>query len=233
MIILSAALYAAFSIGSSQVSTTEDGLDIGQKATVRPAPGLLAYQPPPPRPSPPPPPPSHREASLPRTDIYLLVAPGGESANGNTQAAFQAGAGVEEVLRHGLGLGVEASALGRSHDFGRSVSGIVSPNLYYHFLRSSRSKLDPFVTAGYSVLFRDNIQNAANVGAGLNYWFRPHTGVRFEARDQIMPDQPSISVVPSPGHRPVLERSRRFGFLVVRIPAWKRKISGACAGWIG
>jgi len=201
MILVSAVFYAATTLaGPSPAAIAQNEVGIVKQEANRLEPIFLAYQPPPPRPprrpgpprTPPPPSPPRPEGNVPRTDIYLFLAPGGVSERGNTLTAFQAGAGVEEVLRHGLGIGVEASAIGRSHDFGRSVSGLVSSNAYYHFLRSPRTKLDPFLTAGYSVLFRDDIRNAGNFGAGLNYWFRPHTGVRFEVRDQIVPDHPPI-----------------------------------------
>jgi hypothetical protein len=42
---------------------------------------------------------------------------------------------------------------------------------------------DPFLTAGYSLIFRDFTANAANFGGGANYWFAGDIGLLIEGRD--------------------------------------------------
>jgi len=60
-----------------------------------------------------------------------------------------------------------------------------SANLSYHFLPSTTDrKLEPFLTAGYSLFFRAGISHGYNVGGGLNVWLDKTVGTRFEIRDQ-------------------------------------------------
>jgi hypothetical protein len=116
---------------------------------------------------------------------YLFIAPGGLSVSGQTNATVQLGAGGEAVLSRGVGLGIEGSALGTTANFTSTVMVVVSPNGYYHFIHSSQSHLDPFVTVGYSAFMRKGIQNLFNYGVGVNYWLRPSLGMRLEFRDHM------------------------------------------------
>lgn len=116
---------------------------------------------------------------------YVFFAPGGVSCCGHTAMTVQFGAGGEAVLGWGIGVGAEIAALGTRQDFADSVVGAFSPNGYYHFVHGRRAKADPFVTAGYTLLFRSGHTNLFNFGGGVNYWFRPKLGARVEFRDFV------------------------------------------------
>jgi hypothetical protein len=104
---------------------------------------------------------------------------------------LQAGVGGEVTLWRGLGAGVEVTGLG-PRDHLTDGFGLASANGYYHLPRFSDGKWDPFVTGGYSLLFRSGHVNLGNFGAGTNYWFSRHAGVRVEARDQIWTSGPAV-----------------------------------------
>jgi hypothetical protein len=116
---------------------------------------------------------------------YVFFAPGGITCCGYTSMTLQFGAGGEAVLGKGIGIGAELSAVGARASFADSVVGVFSPNGYYHFIHRRESRSDPFVTGGYTLLFRNGHANLFNVGGGLNYWFHSHLGARLEFRDQI------------------------------------------------
>jgi hypothetical protein len=100
---------------------------------------------------------------------------------------LQFGAGGEKVLGKGVGIGAEIGALGERQYFSDTVFGVFSPNGYYHFNHGRHIKVDPFVTAGYTLFFRSGSANLFNVGGGLNYWVKHSLGVRLELRDQVQP----------------------------------------------
>jgi len=124
-------------------------------------------------------------ASAQPSNGYVFFAPGGESCCQNTSMTLQFGAGGEAVLGKGVGVGAEMGALGIRQDYLDTVSGVLSLNGYYHFRHRRELKADPFVTGGYSLLFRAGHANLANLGAGLNYWFTGRLGARLEIRDQF------------------------------------------------
>ena len=123
---------------------------------------------------------------------YVFVAPGGVTCCGHTAMTFQFGVGGEAVLVKGIGVGAEVGALGTRQFFGDSVFGVFSPNGYYHFIHGRNIKFDPFVTGGYTLIFRSGHANLFNFGGGLNYWFRGRLGVRAEIRDQVHTDGASV-----------------------------------------
>jgi len=83
---------------------------------------------------------------------YLLFAPGVNNI-GPGSAALQIGGGGEGFVYRGLGLGIEILAVGTD-----GVVGLGSANFSYHLLpRTTDRKLEPFVTAGYSMFFRHGI----------------------------------------------------------------------------
>jgi hypothetical protein len=98
---------------------------------------------------------------------------------------MQFGVGGEAVLWKGVGLGAEIGALGTRQYFGDTVMGVFSPNGYYHFKHGEGATVDPFVTSGYTLLFRSGHANLANFGGGLTYWFARRFGARLEVRDQL------------------------------------------------
>jgi hypothetical protein len=112
---------------------------------------------------------------------YAYVAPGGITQSGNTTRAYAVGGGVERLLDRGIGVGAELEGVVPGTGRSSEAVGILSINPYYHFLRER--KLDPYATAGYSLVFRDFTGNAFNYGAGLNYWFQDNLGVLAEVRD--------------------------------------------------
>jgi hypothetical protein len=70
--------------------------------------------------------------------------------------------------------------------------GILSTNGFYRFTNSpSLQKVTPFVTAGYSLGFREGTINMANFGGGLDYWVRDRMGLRLEVRDHVWPGDPA------------------------------------------
>lgn len=96
----------------------------------------------------------------------VYFAPGGATCCHNTSMTLQFGAGGEAGLRKGFGAGAKVGALGTRSYFGETVMGEVSPNGYYHFIHGSDTEADPFVTAGYTLLFRNGHSNLANFGGG-------------------------------------------------------------------
>jgi hypothetical protein len=115
---------------------------------------------------------------------YVFAAPGGTSTSGHTEATLQIGAGGEAVFGKGIGLGAEIGYVAPAGAGFSNGLGAGSVNGYYHF-RHGRSRLDPFVTGGYTVLFRSGSENLFNVGGGVNWWFLSHLGLKLEFRDQI------------------------------------------------
>ena len=95
------------------------------------------------------------------------------------------GFGGEGVFRNGLGVGGEIGYTTPWKSFTDGI-GIASLNGSYHF--GSRNRIDPFVTGGYTLLFRSGHVNAFNLGAGVNYWFASRLGLKVEFRDHIDPN---------------------------------------------
>lgn len=120
-----------------------------------------------------------------RSNGYVFFAPGGVTCCGYTDMSLQVGVGGEVGIAKGIGAGLEVAAIGPRQDFIDNAMGTFSPNGYYHFIHGKESRLDPFVTAGYTLLFRTGHANLFNFGGGTNYWFRNHLGVRLEFRDHV------------------------------------------------
>ena len=116
---------------------------------------------------------------------YLFFAPGGVSCCGHTAMTLHAGVGGEWVIGKGVGAGAEVGAVGIRESYGDSVVGVLSPNGYYHFVHGRDVKVDPFVTGGYTLMFRYGTANLFNFGAGLNYWVKHSLGFRMEFRDHV------------------------------------------------
>ena len=114
---------------------------------------------------------------------YIFAAPGGTSSGGG--GTLHIGGGGEGVLKNGAGIGVEVGYITPFESFGDGL-GIFSVNGSYHFLKSSKSeKVAPFITSGYTGFFRSGYANGVNFGGGVNYWFKPRVGLRFEFRDNV------------------------------------------------
>jgi hypothetical protein len=114
---------------------------------------------------------------------YGFGAVGGDS--GNSTANLHAGGGGEGLIYKGFGLGAEVGYISPFRSIGNGV-GILSTNVAYHFVNaSSDQKLVPFVTGGFSLAFRGGSSGGGNFGGGVQYWMRPHVGLRFEFRDHL------------------------------------------------
>lgn len=116
---------------------------------------------------------------------YFFIAPGGVSTGGGTSTTLHLGAGAEGLPGKGFGIGAEIGALGLTQAWGDIVAGTFSPNGYFHFARYRRSKVDPFVTSGYTLLFRNGHTNLFNFGGGVNYCLRSNLGLRMVFRDHV------------------------------------------------
>lgn len=114
---------------------------------------------------------------------YVVGGAGGNSG-GSSTGWFQVAAGGEGLVTKGLGLGAEIGYLAPFRSGGDGI-GIFSPDVSYHFKRSS-SKLVPFVTGGYSLAFRSGAgSSGGNFGGGVQYWMKDHLGLRLEFRDHV------------------------------------------------
>jgi hypothetical protein len=114
---------------------------------------------------------------------YVFVAPG--MIDGEV-ATLHVGGGGEGLFYKGLGVGAEIGYLGIIRQLGNGV-GVLSPNVSYHFTNATKSgKFAPFVTTGYSLLFRDGVASAVNIGGGMNWWFKERVGLRVEFRDHAL-----------------------------------------------
>jgi hypothetical protein len=113
---------------------------------------------------------------------YFFVAPTATTAG---DFGLHIGGGGEGLVYKGLGVGGEIGYLGVSQELSRGI-GVLSPNVSYNFTKASKSgKFAPFVTSGYTLLFGSDALHAANVGGGVNWWFKDHLGLRLEFRDHV------------------------------------------------
>lgn len=114
---------------------------------------------------------------------YVLIAPGGLSGSGYTNGVYHIGVGADAVFWRGLGFSPEVGYVtGTTSNF-QDGFGLGSLNGTYHFAR--RNRLDPFVTGGYSIIFRSGHVNLANFGGGVNWWFLKRLGLKLEFRDHV------------------------------------------------
>lgn len=115
---------------------------------------------------------------------YVFFAPGGASNSGFTNSTIHVGGGGDIFVWKGLSAGAELGGIWPTEDIA-SIIGVLSVNGSYHFYGSTPRKVVPFVTSGYTLLFREGADNAANVGGGVTWWFRDKAGLRLEFRDHI------------------------------------------------
>ncbi len=114
---------------------------------------------------------------------YAFVAPGARSTD---DATLHLGGGGEYVFKGGAGVGAELGYLGPMERLDTGF-GVFSLNGGYHFRKASRSgKTVPFLTAGYTGIFRGRGGDSGfNFGGGVNHWFKDRVGVRLEFRDNV------------------------------------------------
>jgi hypothetical protein len=91
------------------------------------------------------------------------------------------GLGAELTLYKGFAASADIGYVGFYNNFNEGGFGLFSPNLTYRFFNSSN--FVPFVTGGYSRIFRDGSANLGNYGGGVTYWLRRRVGLRVEGRD--------------------------------------------------
>jgi hypothetical protein len=114
---------------------------------------------------------------------YGFVSPGVAFGGGSSTSFLHFGGGGEANLYKGLGIGAEIGYLASFRYISDGV-GMFSVNGLYNFEKQG-SKIAPFITGGYSLIFRSGHVNAMNIGGGVDYWFAKRVGMRFEFRDHI------------------------------------------------
>ena len=117
---------------------------------------------------------------------YTFVAPGAVVSSGGNMGFLHFGGGGEVILAKGFGIGCEIGYVGPMEYMEQGV-GLFSLNGLYSFKTNRLSRISPFVTGGYSVLFGSGHLNAVNFGAGIHYWFSRRVGLRLEVRDHVSP----------------------------------------------
>ena len=130
-------------------------------------------------------------AGLPAQGLAQVAGVG--SVFGGLGAGLCTGCGTETILHLGGGgdlfitdrvaIGGDIGFIGQT-DYLEGGLGLASINASYRFGQWT-SRTRPFLTGGYSRLFRDGHLNALNFGAGLDRWLSGRLGVRVEFRDHI------------------------------------------------
>jgi hypothetical protein len=113
---------------------------------------------------------------------YVFVAPTSATEGG---FGLHIGGGGEGLVYKGLGVGGEIGYVDSVEGL-RDGFGVLSTDISYHFTKATKSrKFAPFVTSGYSMLFRRSAVNSVSIGGGANWWFKDRIGLRLELRDHI------------------------------------------------
>jgi hypothetical protein len=125
-------------------------------------------------------------AALPgqRTLGYWAGEVGAATAGGVSDFRAGLAGGAEIAIGKGFSAGPEIGFITPRRAFHDNVAGLASASGFYH-VRHGRPVLDPFVSAGWSALFRSDSVNFFHYGAGLNYWISPDIAVRTEFRDRL------------------------------------------------
>jgi len=118
---------------------------------------------------------------------YVFFAPGFAAAKGETGMTMaHLGGGGEGFFIKNLGLGADVGYLAPFETFSDGI-GTFSPNIVARFrAKSDVNRVEPFVTGGYTLFFREGTVNGINFGGGANWWFKDRVGLRFEVRDNMM-----------------------------------------------
>jgi hypothetical protein len=115
---------------------------------------------------------------------YAFAGFGAVSGGGESMGTLHVGGGGEAVFGDAVGVGAEIGYLGPFESLGDGI-GVFSVNGSYHFLPRQSRKLRPFVTAGYTLGFREGHENLWNFGGGVHYWLNQRVGIRAEFRDHV------------------------------------------------
>lgn len=95
-----------------------------------------------------------------------------------------AGGGIDARLSNKFAIGGEGGILSKSG----YTAGMAAFTPAVHFLaKDSKSRIDPFINGGISVLFNTGSVSTpmAHFGGGLNYSMSPRLGMRFEYRHHL------------------------------------------------
>jgi hypothetical protein len=99
---------------------------------------------------------------------------------------YNFGGGGEALIYKGFGVGADLGYVAPTGGISEGV-GAFSVNGAYHFGgRNPDRKVVPFVTGGYSLLFREGAVSGGNIGGGVQYWASDRLGMRFEVRNIIV-----------------------------------------------
>jgi hypothetical protein len=113
-----------------------------------------------------------------RTDIFF--APGAQVREGDHLATYGAGVGIEQVLADHFGAQFEGGVALSKETGPYLLNGTAAFNGVYHVMANAAA--DPFVDAGYSLLFRSSATNMAGFGGGLRYWTSERAAFVVEIR---------------------------------------------------
>ncbi len=112
---------------------------------------------------------------------YVHFAPGMRSCD--RMGGMSIGGGGNFRSSMGLGGGVDLSYLAPWRAKGDGI-GALSPYFYYSYLKKG-SKVEPFLSGGYTLFFRAGTANGINFGGGAHYWFSKKVGLKLEFRDDM------------------------------------------------
>ena len=115
---------------------------------------------------------------------YAFGSVGAASGEGDSIGTLHGGGGGESVFGDAVGVGAEIGYVGPFEEL-RDGLGVLSVNGSYHFLSGQSRKLRPFVTGGYTLVFRDGHANLWNIGGGVHYWLNQRVAIRVEFRDHV------------------------------------------------
>jgi len=118
---------------------------------------------------------------------YAFGSPGFSTSCCGSLATLHAGGGEEVRIGDTFGIGSDIGYLAPFRSFTNGV-GLWSVNGTYYLPRAGRDRrVQPFVTGGYSLAFRNGTANLWNAGGGADYWATKRVGLRVEIRDHILP----------------------------------------------
>lgn len=106
------------------------------------------------------------------------------------------GGGGEGRLTDRFALGGEVGVFKPITNQYAVTTGQVSGTPAFHFLsRHGKSKVDPFVDGGLSLLFGRGGALAVHYGGGVNYWLTRRVGLRVEFRHHIWSEGSAVHMV--------------------------------------
>ncbi len=118
------------------------------------------------------------------SNFYVFAGYGGVTHRSRTARIGMGGFGYEHVLRKTVGIAGEIGGIGSNFD----GFATLSINGSFHTSRGRGGRIDPFLTAGYTLAVEEGSANLFNFGGGMNYWFHRRLGLRLEIRDHVLRD---------------------------------------------